>query len=252
MPPKAKATKGESWHEQGVRCQIYEKAGEPGVPELVKCGNEGWSKKQQFTVFVREGETAQAAVLRHQKFAAAVAYAREPEVGPGGDGSAEAAPGDGTEAPASDLFEPVEVLIAEVETLAGRDRRAPDRMAPDESLLRDKASSDARRWRKRSAEAAPHEEALCMKAACVTARVERDQACTERDQKVAELQQVRSQLLELAEQLGDADTGGRAVQVAARSFQVALMEILDGVDAEDEEQESSDEEQAVRNDGADR
>ena len=50
---------------------------------------------------------------------------------------------------------------------------------------------------------------------------------------MAELQQLRRQLLELAFQASDSDAG-RAV--GSRAIQVALMEILDSVDENDEEE----------------
>ena len=77
MPKRGKARKGECWSEQGVTCQIFEKADEPGVAEFVQCGNEGWPNKRRVTVFVRQCETPEQAVRRHPSFAAAVAYARE-------------------------------------------------------------------------------------------------------------------------------------------------------------------------------
>ena len=83
--------------------------------------------------------------------------------------------------------EAADVLMAGVEALADRDCRAPQRLAPDDSLLRDKASNDGRRWRKRAAEAAPDEGKLCKKTACVAARAERDAALA----KAEELQQMR-------------------------------------------------------------
>ena len=142
----------------------------------------------------------------------------------------------------SDLFQPVDVMMADVHTLTDRERRAPDRLPPAESL-RDFAATDGRRKRKRPAapcaDALPDEDAPCMKSACVAARAERDQACAERDQKIAELQQLRGQLLELATELAGPDKD-QWLMLGGRSFQVALLEILDGV----EDDEGSDEEEA--------
>ena len=146
----------------------------------------------------------------------------------------------------SDLFQPVEVTMAEVDTLTDRERRAPDRLPPAESL-RDFAASDGRRKRKRPvatcADAAPDEDTPCKKSACVAARAERDEACAERDRKVAELQLLRSQLMALAAAVGGDDS---ELPVAARAFQLELMEILDDVHAaESGDEESGDEQEAA-------
>jgi hypothetical protein len=127
---------------------------------------------------------------------------------------------------AAGLFGPVDAVMAEVNTVADRDRRAPNRLQATE-MVRDKAASDGRRWRKRPAEAAPEEDALCQKPACVAARAERDSALA----RVEELQLAAEPWAELA---SGADEDAR-LQLAGRSFQVALLEILDGVDDSDEE-----------------
>ena len=94
----------------------------------------------------------------------------------------------------------------------------------------------------------PHEaEPLCKKPACVAARAQRDTAVS----KVAELQQMRRDLLALATQLV-VDDGGEELGLAGRSFQVAFMEILDGVEEADEEEAHEEEahEEAAHEDAA--
>jgi hypothetical protein len=217
-----KATKGEAWAEQGVRCQIYEKAGQPGVPEFVKCGNEGWPKSEQFTVFVRTDETAQAAVLRHKRFATAVAYvsafAANSDLSsshdPVGERVHDANSGGGS---LGDLFCTDEALQADISAATGieRKRKAPDRFEPNVTLRDQSNESGTRKVLGK---------ALCQRAECVAARVDRDEACAERDKKVAELQVLRHQLFELASQTGGGD---ERLSVGARGMQMALMEILD-------------------------
>lgn len=131
----------------------------------------------------------------------------------------------------------VDVMMAEVDTVAGRDRRSA--ATPETLQATETRGSDGLRWRKRATETAPAETAsddgaLCMKRACVVARAERDQACAGRDKKVAELQLLRGQLFDLAAQVSDSDT---ELGVCSRAIQVALMEILDGVDEDEESAE---------------
>ena len=71
------------------------------------------------------------------EFMSALLSSVESDVGEGGVSPAAAA----------GLFGTVDGMMAEVKALVDRDRRAPDRLDPDESLLRDKASSDERRWK---------------------------------------------------------------------------------------------------------
>ena len=60
----------DEWHEQGVRCRVYPKKGRPEVAEYVECFV---SKKERFTVFVKDDQTPVQAVVNHPRFAGLVA-----------------------------------------------------------------------------------------------------------------------------------------------------------------------------------
>ena len=66
----------DEWWEQDVRCRLYEKKGQPGLPEYVKCGNDGWPKKELLLVYVKAGDRPTEAVLSHKRFPGLVAFAQ--------------------------------------------------------------------------------------------------------------------------------------------------------------------------------
>jgi hypothetical protein len=68
----------DEWAEQGVRCRLYEKKGRPGVPEYVKCGNDGWPKKMVLTVYVKDEQRPTEAVVHHHRFHELVTFAAAP------------------------------------------------------------------------------------------------------------------------------------------------------------------------------
>jgi hypothetical protein len=156
-------------------------------------------------------------------------------------GEAEVA-GDGA---VSDLFKSVDVVMTEVQALTGRERGAPDRLEPIETMRNHAADNERRKGKRlrnvepsleeRQAEADLVSEHICQKTACVEARAELDASVA----KVGELQQMRHEVIDLARAL-ILDDVDQPLCIAARSFQVALMDILDGIT----EDENSDEEEA--------
>lgn len=122
-----------------------------------------------------------------------------------------------------------------------RKRQEPDFLQPCEALREFATGS---RKRKKPAEPSPEDGPCCTKPACVAVRVEREELRSQLAAEAAAHMQLREQLRELASESGE---GSDAAALAGSALQLALLEIIDG--EEEEEDPEHDDAEAARTPG---